>query len=388
MRLRVNIPQVDPTVLEAPDVCPYPDCDGRYFKTHQQNCDKPLIDTEYDQVNAKRRKCLRCGRTHRIYPKGVSKAHHSDRLKGVGTLLYLLGVSYRGVEDFLTALGYPLDHTTVYRDVQEAGEEARELRQGWLEQAEGIKVVGGDPTSISCGGVNVVVGVTVDAQEGVVLDIALLDDKHTETFYKWLQPILDLVGAEVLTTDDAEGFKEVADRAGVDHQICRRHVTTNVLAFIAEIAEQVWEDPSPVPEGLDVSSEQLLEDLALLEWIMLGHPGHGAKLLEELYFRYSAAPAPKKGESASIWYRVRNHILHLWDNWRRLTSYRTLRYSEGPEVEATNNAAERAIGWAVKERYRMMRGYKREESILNVTGLTAWLLDQPAGYDMSPLFAS
>jgi hypothetical protein len=126
-------------------------------------------------------------------------------------------------------------------------------------------------------------------------------------------------------------------------------VTTNVLAFIAEIAEQVWEDPPPVPEGLDVSSEQLLEDLTLLEWIMLGHPGHGAKLLKELYFRYSAAPAPKKGKSASIWYRMRNHMLHLWDNWRQLTCYRTLRCSEGLEVEATNNAAERAIGWALEE---------------------------------------
>jgi hypothetical protein len=25
---------------------------------------------------------------------------------------------------------------------------------------------------------------------------------------------------------------------------------------------------------------------------------------------------------------------------------------------------------------------------LNVTGLTAWLIDQPAGYDMSALFSS
>jgi hypothetical protein len=35
-----------------------------------------------------------------------------------------------------------------------------------------------------------------------------------------------------------------------------------------------------------------------------------------------------------------------------------------------------------------MRGYKREQSIRNVTTLTAWLLEQPIGYDMSPLFAA
>jgi hypothetical protein len=85
---------------------------------------------------------------------------------------------------------------------------------------------------------------------------------------------------------------------------------------------------------------------------------------------------------------MRNHILHLWDNWRRLTCYRVLEHGEDLEINPTNNTAEQAIGWAVKERYRTMRGYKREESILNVTGLTAWLIDQPAGYDMSSLFAA
>jgi hypothetical protein len=139
---------------------------------------------------------------------------------------------------------------------------------------------------------------------------------------------------------------------------------------------------------LAVSPDQLLADLELLEWIMLGHPGHGARLLEKMYLRYAHAPAPKKGERATIWYRVRNHILHLWNNWDRLTCYLTLRHSEGLEVNATNNGSERAIGWAVKERYRTMRGYKRKNSILNVTSLTGWLLEQPVGYDMSPLFAA
>lgn len=56
-------------------------------------------------------------------------------------LLYLLGISCRGVEDFLTALGCPLDHVTVYRDVQEAGEKGREVREEWLKQAGRVKVV-------------------------------------------------------------------------------------------------------------------------------------------------------------------------------------------------------------------------------------------------------
>jgi len=388
MRLRVNIPQVDPAEMDAPEVCPYEDCDGEYFTPHQQHCEKPLRDTEYDQVNAKRRKCLRCERTHRVYPEGVSEAEHSDRLKGVAVLLYLLGISYRGVEDFLTALGCPLDHVTVYRDVQEAGEKARELRVEWLKRGGKAKVVGADPTHARCGGEDVVIGVAVDAQEGMILTIDVLENEQTETLYQWLQPILDLVGAEVLKTDDADAFKAVADRTGMEHQLCRRHVTTNVLDFIAEAAEEMWEAPSDVPEELKISADDVLEDLEQLEWTIIGHPEHGSKVLRTLYFHYSAAPRPGKGERASIWYRMRNHVLHLWDNWRRLTCYRNLKHGEGLEINPTNNAAEQAIGWAVKERYRTMRGYKREESVRNVTGLTAWLIDQPAGYDMSALFAS
>ena len=388
MRLRVNIPQVDPTAIDAPEVCPYEDCDGAYFKPHQQSCEKPLRDPEYDQVNAMRWKCLQCGRTHRVYPEGVSEAERSDRLKGAGVMLYLLGISYRGVEDFLTAFGSPVDHVTVYRDVQEAGERACQLREEWLKQAGKVRVVGGDPTHARCGGEDVVIGVAVDAQEGLVLTIDVLENEQTETLCQWLLPILDLVGADALTTDDADAFKTVADRAGVEHQICRQHVTTNVLGFIAETAEEMWEDPPDIPENLTISADDVLEDLQQLEWTIIGHPEHGSTLLRDLYFHYSAAPRPGKGERASTWYRMRNHVLHLWDNWGRLTCYRDLKHQEGMVIDATNNAAERAIGWAVKERYRTMRGYKRKESILNVTGLTAWLIDQPAGYDMSPLFAA
>lgn len=54
------------------------------------------------------------------------------------------------------------------------------------------------------------------------------------TVAAWLLPMLELVGAEVLTTDDADGFKEMADRAEARPQICQRHVTTNVLTFICD----------------------------------------------------------------------------------------------------------------------------------------------------------
>jgi transposase-like protein len=388
MRARARIPMVEPTVEQTPTKCPYKNCQGRYFKLHQDRCTKPVRDTRLDQVTTQRWKCLKCGRTHRVYPAGVSQAQQSDRLKGLSILFYILGVSYRGVEDVLEALGYPLDHTSVYRNVQAAGEQARQLRQTWLQVGGKIEVVGGDLTYLRCHGDQVSVAIAVDGETGVTLDIEILDNEETEALGSWLKPLLDLVGAEVLTTDDQDGFKAVADQAGVSHQICRRHVTRNGLDFVAWAADEVLNKPPSVPAGLDVTPEQLLEDLAQLEWILLGHPGNAEQLLGKLYDRYAHAPPPKKGRRASIWYRMRNHVLRLWNHWRRYTCYRTPRAEDRIKVPETNNTTERVIGWNIKERYRTMRGYKRPDSIRNVAMLTAWLREEPDGRDMSTLFAA
>ena len=386
MHIRSQIPAVEPTLLQPPEVCPYEGCEGTFFKDHQLHCGKRVRDTQVEQVVVMRRKCLACGRTHRVYPRGVSKSPQSDRFKAVSVLLYVLGLSYRGVEDFLTALGFYLDHTSVFRNVQAAGEQTQHIRGTWLHQIAGkVSVVAGDLTYLSCRGEKVAIAVAIDAQAGVVLEIEIVDNEETETLQSWLDPLLKLVGAQALITDDQDAFKTIADEASVSHQICRQHVTRNVLDFIARTVERVLATPPPVPAGLDLTVEQLLDDLAMLEWIMLGQPETAPQILAELYDRYARAPAPQKGKRATVWYRMRNHILRLWNHWQRYTCYRT-----APElpIEETNNAVERTIGWSIKERSRTMRGYKSRDSILNVASLTAWLHEAPNGREMSPLFAS
>jgi len=41
------------------------------------------------------------------------------------------------------------------------------------------------------------------------------------------------------------------------------------------------------------------------------------------------------------------------------------------QLDGTNNACERAIGWWIKERYRSMRGYKVPANALRVSRLLA-----------------
>jgi len=390
MRFRLRIPQVDPTAMQVPTECPYDGCQGQHFKLHQKGCSKPLRDTKYTQVKADRYRCLRCQRTFRVYPQGVGNAHRSDTLKGLAVLLYILGISYGGVEDVLSALGWFVSNAAVYRDLQAAGEQAMKLRRRWLQQHRGqVRVMGSDVTQVRCAGSSVVVGICVNGKDGFALDISVLDDETAETLTSWLQPLVELLGAKVLTTDDADTFKLAAEALGLEQQLCRVHVTQNVLKTIAELAQQAWaRPPPPIPAGLDVNAHQLLEDLAELEWIILGHPGSGEKMLEKLHLRYAQAPAPRQGERATIWYRIRLLTLHLWNHWNKITLYQSWRDQNQEPLDETNNGSERGIGWWIKDRYRSMRGYKRKQSILNVSSLLAWVGAQAPGYNLSAVCAA
>ena len=388
MRLKVRIPRVNPEVIPVPDQCPYQDCDAEHFKLHQYDCDKPLRDTKHSKVKARRYKCLRCERTFRVYPKGVSEAHHSDSLKGLAVLLYILGLSYGAVSDVLDALGWFLGKTTVFRDVQATGGRAQQLREAWLQQGQKTQVIGADLTRVKCNGENLVVGVVVDDHSGIELAIDILEDESAESILAWLHEVVKLVGAEVLVSDDADAFKIVAEELGLDHQICRGHVTSNVLGHIGQWATQALEAPHPLPQGLDITLEQLLEDLEQLQWLVQAHPHDGADQLEQLHLRYCHAPPPGKGEKATMWYSLRLLTLHLCDNWDRLTLYQRWCGQKGEHLDGTNNATERAIGWGVKERYRSMRGYKRPQSVLNLSSLLGWLGNQPDYYDLSELIAA
>jgi transposase-like protein len=388
MRLKVRIPRVDPEVMQFPDQCPYQDCDGPYFQPHEYDCDKPLRDTKYSQVKAQRHKCLRCGRTFRVYPKGVTQAHHSDALKGLAVLLYILGLSYGAVSDVLDALGWFLGKSTVYRDVQAAGDKAQQLRQAWLQQGPKMHVIGADLTRVQCKGQNLVVGVVVDDLSGIELAVDILDDESAETILAWLAKVVDLIGAEVLVTDDADAFKIVTEELELDHQICRAHVTKNVLRHVGEWASAALEAPDPLPEGLDITPEQFLDDLERLQWLTETHPHDGVDQLEHLHLRYCHAPPPRKGEEATTWYSMRLLTLHLWDNWDRLTLYQRWKGPNNEQLDGTNNATERAMGWWVKDRYRSMRGYKRPQSVLSISSLLGWLGSQPDYFDLSHLIAA
>jgi hypothetical protein len=281
-----------------------------------------------------------------------------------------------------------LRHTYRLGRTNASGQESRHLRRAWLQQGRRIRVIGADLTRVQCQGESLVIGVVVDDLEGIELSVDILDDETAETQVAWLRRIAEQVGAEVLVSDGADTFKIAADELDLAHQVCRAHVTGNVLDKVAELTTQALDGPDPAPPQVTISPEQLVADLETVQALIEGHPHDGEKQLAVLYQCYCLAPAPRQGEKATMWYRMRLLVLHLWNNWSRLTFYQRWQGPDGERLDGTNNSCERAIGWGVKERYRSMRGYKRQESVLNVSTLLGWLGEQPAGYDLNQLVAA
>ncbi len=375
MRWKVVLPPVQPEVYPEPSGCPAAGCGGRHVQLWQ-TVPKPIRDTVLTQVVAKRYRCLRCGRTFRVYPVGVGPDHTSARLKGVAVMFYVLGMSYGAVATALAALGVPLSKVAVYNAVQAAGAAVPGLRREAVGRGGGRVVgLGADLTSVRCQGRWLTVGVSVDAVTGLALTVDLLPNGEAATLSAWVGGLAAAVDAEVLVTDDADGFKTAADDHGLAHQVCKAHVLRNTEAWVAGIAPQVAADADGSLAAIEVESAQAVADCQeLLRLVGERQPTPQASAaLAAIHGRSVGARPPAPGTTASLAYRLRLFGLDRWNLWQRLTFYRAWEGPGGERLDGTNNGCERAIGWWVKERYRSRRGDKRPVSVLNVSRLIAWL---------------
>ncbi len=109
--------------------------------------------------------------------------------------------------------------------------------------------------SVKGGGEWIPLGVAVDDRRGVVISMGILKDETAALLEGWLRGLAETVGAEAPVTDDADGFKRVADVLRLKHQVCRVPVTRNTLRIIGELAAQAQEAPDPVPARVAKTGE-------------------------------------------------------------------------------------------------------------------------------------
>jgi transposase-like protein len=373
MRLQLLLPKVEPKEISEPTVCTYAGCGSKRLQMHQP-VEKALRDTTHKLVEVHRYRCLECGRTFRVYPKGVSKAQTSDRVQGLAVMLYLLGLSYGAVSLALESLGVPLSKTEVYNTVQAAARRIPDMKREQVFESMKTKAIGGDLTSVKCAGKWLHLAISVDALSGLALTIDDLGAEDAKTLKEWMEPIASSVGAQVLVTDDADGLKTVADELGLEHQVCKSHVKRNTQDLIDELCPKVATDADGSLSACGVDPGQAEADLKRLGELIVSRRPEEVTEVQEMHQRYLKATPPRKGERASLAYRLRRLFGDRSKLWGRLTGYRKWNecHQDHEHLDGTNNACERAIGWWIKERYRTMRGYKVPENALCVSRLIAW----------------
>ncbi len=371
MRLRIVLPKVNPEAITVPTHCAYAGCGGRTFHVRQE-VSKPLRDTVYHEVQVPRYQCLKCKRTFRVYPEGTSRAQTSQRVKGLAVMLYLLGLSYGAVSLALDGLGISLCKSRVYDAVQEAAKHVPGLKRDQVFAGVKTPALGGDLTGVKCKGEWLTLGITVDAISGLALTIDALSAADSKALAEWIEPIAKSVGATILVTDDADGFKTVADEVGVQHQVCKAHVLRNTDTLIERYQPLVAKDADGSLKAIGVSPQQAAADLERLGELVRSRQREQAPELESMHRRYLEASPPQEGEHQTLAYRLRLLFLDRWNLWPRLTRYRKWKGPKEETLDGTNNASERAIGWWIKERYRSMRGYKVPENAVGVSRLLAW----------------
>lgn len=293
---------------------------------------KPLRDSQLQRVLVHRYHCTRCHRTFRHYPPGVEHADQSLRLQQLAALCWQFGFSTRNVSGLFNAFGVSLAHMSVWRDVQKR---AASLCQQRLRPP--MRVLGLDGVYGHVAGQPYAATVAVDPGNGRLISLAQIDEQSVEQVVAWLKPIVIELGIEVLVTDDLKEAARVAERLGLQHQVCQFHLIRWVERVLRELQGGLEAEWRWVAERL----RDLVKEL----------PAAGQT---ELFALYKQLPAERKvrGARASPLYRLRQLMLRLSEHWDR---YRL--YQERSDVPRTNNRTEQAIGrW--RTRSRSVRGFK------------------------------
>ena len=103
--------------------CPH--CHRPNGRIHSGIIHRCISDPKVETVAQQRMKCPFCGTTWTIRVEGLSDGRQrTDRLICIGVVLYMLGLSYRGVEQFLRMFGWQGSKSGIERDLALSGQKA------------------------------------------------------------------------------------------------------------------------------------------------------------------------------------------------------------------------------------------------------------------------
>ena len=253
----LQLAKIERSKTDRPRKCPH--CKGETFQRWGGKR-RGIKDTKIRTVKVFRYRCTSCGRTFRHYPKGISRARQSERIKQLAVICWSFGLSHRGVEAILSAFGVSLSRMTSWRDVQAGAEQIRREKR-W----QPARVVGVDGAWLRGSGVMV----AVDLGDGQPLAIGAIDEKDMAAVTSWLKRLKQEHNIGAIVTDDLGMYRTITDKLELGHQVCHFHVRRWVGRACWDLGQRLPEEWLWVIDRIKV----IMEDL----------PPNGGRQLLDLY---------------------------------------------------------------------------------------------------------
>ena len=351
--LRYILPSVE-GVLKLERRCPH--CGRNNGRIHSGLRHRAISDTKVQAIPQRRMMCPWCKTTWTLRPQGVEPGcKRSRRLVGLGVVLYMLGLSDRGVEKFLPLLDCRGGKSSIDRDVMAAGERAQDLHRHAPRMR--VRVLGVDGTGAAMAGKDrgllFLVGI---GPGGGLIAVEPLHEEETQKVREHVARVMAEVGAEELRTDEHSVYEGIVPEGR--HRLCLTHWLKSKckraadLGRLGEMQEAAFE------------SQTMRELLELLR--KKPRAPTAPEEVSQLVRRYIYA---RKG----LPWKVNQLLQHVERTWEKV--------SDDP-ADPTNNATERVIGLTFKIRSKTMRGFKSMEKVLAHPFLSSFLRGQDGLCDL------
>lgn len=339
--------------LELERRCPH--CSRHGGHIHSQQRSRPISDVHVQAIVQRRMKCPFCQTSWTVRSRGVGHGRQrSDRLIGIGVVLYMLGLSYRAVESFVCSLGWKGSKSSVERDLARSGQKAKAFHA----QAPGVRVqiLGVDGTGARMAGQNAGLLFFVDIERGTLLSVAPVKETDAAKVRQHVQRVMAFVGAGQLRTDELSVYDRAVPQG--TRRICLAHWLKSKCKRAADLAGQFR------AEGMVYEAQTMLELKDLLHRNR-GSP-HVPEEIARLVRRFINC---RKG---LLWKanQLLQHIERTWDQVSR------------DPADPTNNATERVIGLTYKIRAKTMRGFKSWDKAVAHPYLAQYLRAQQGTCDL------
>jgi len=316
--------------------CPH--CDNPNGNIHSGIHYRRVSDPKVREIPQRRMKCPACGTTWTLRADGVGKGRQrSDHLRALGVILYMLGLSYRGVQTFLPCLKCQGGKSSIERDVDAAGANAERYHKAAARTMR-VRVLGVDGTGGAMAGQNKGILFFVDVDQSRLICVEAVHEQDARKVRRHVAKVMAAVGAEELRSDEHSCYKGIVDEPA--HRLCQTHWLKSKCRRAADLHR------CAVAEGRDLEARSMLELLGLLR--LKPRPPRPPPELERLVMRYISC---RKG----LLWKINQLLQHVERTWSKV--------SDDPR-DATNNATERVIGLTLKIRAKTMRGFKAERKVL------------------------